>query len=155
MRIQTDSFQDKETIPVRHCMPGAGGENISIPVQWSDVPEGTKSFALSIIDPHPVADNWVHWLVINIPEDVLSLPENASGKNMPSGTKELRNSFGDTGYGGPQPPRGTGEHPYVVSIYALDTKSLDLDQNDDLEKFHQVIQNHILDKAEITGVFEQ
>lgn len=155
MRIQTDAFQDKEKIPVRYCMPGAGGENVSIPVQWSDVPSGTKSFALSIIDPHPVANNWIHWLLIDIPAEVRSLPENASGKNMPSGAKELRNSFGQIGYGGPQPPKGTGEHPYVVTVYALDVESLDIAQDVSLGKFQEAIEGHVLDKAEITGVYEQ
>jgi len=155
MRIQTDAFQDKGTIPTKHCMPGAGGDNISIPLQWSDVPQRIKSFALSIIDPHPVANNWIHWLVINIPGDVRSLPENASGNAMPSGSMELSNSFGNKGYGGPQPPPGTGKHPYVVTIYALDIESLDLAQNVNLEVFVEAVKNHILDKAEITGVYEQ
>ena len=155
MRIQTDAFQDKEKIPVKYCMPGAGGNNISIPLQWSDVPDAAKSFALSIIDPHPVANNWIHWMVIDIPREVRSLPENASARNMPPGAKELMNSFRGMGYGGPQPPRGTGEHPYVVTLYALDTESLDLAREVSLERFLEAIEGRVLDKAEITGVYEQ
>ena len=65
-----------------------------------------KSFALSMVDPHPVAQNWVHWLVISIPADVISFEEGASGKKLPPGSVELKNSSGDIGYGGPQPPKG-------------------------------------------------
>lgn len=155
MRVQTEAFGDQGTIPVRYCMPGAGGENVSLPLQWSGVPDGVKSFAVSVIDPHPVANNWVHWLVIDIPPDTRSLPEGASGSNMPGGAKELRNSFGKIGYGGPQPPKGTGEHPYVVTVYALDKKSLDLAAEADLEAFQQKFEGHVLDKAEVTGLFEQ
>jgi len=155
MRVQTEAFSDKETIPVRYCMPGAGGDNVSIPLQWSEVPEGVRSFAVSIIDPHPVANNWIHWLVVNIPSDVRSLPEGASGTNMPSGAKELQNSFGKPGYGGPQPPKGTGEHPYVVTVYALDSESLELDAKAGLDVFQQAIDGHVLDQAEVTGYFEQ
>ena len=155
MRVQTEAFPDRGTIPVRYCMPGAGGKNISIPLHWSEVPQGTKSFALTVIDPHPVANNWVHWMVINIPADARSLPEGASGSNMPQGSKELRNSFGETGYGGPQPPRGTGEHPYVVTVYALDAESLDLGRSIDLKAFQKAIEGYVLDTAEVTGLFEQ
>ena len=155
MKISTSAFQDQGTIPVKYCMPGAGGENISIPVQWSEVPEGTKSFALSIIDPHPVANNWIHWLVINIPAEVTSLPEDASGKGMPEACKELKNSFGNVGYGGPQPPKGTGEHPYVTTVYALNVDRLDLDVGASLADFKQAIEGKVLDQAEVTGMFEQ
>jgi len=64
-------------------MPGAGGKNISVPVSWKNVPAGAKSFALSIVDPHPVAQNWVHWLVINIPKEVTVIEEGASRKGCP------------------------------------------------------------------------
>ncbi|MFP3982102.1 MAG: YbhB/YbcL family Raf kinase inhibitor-like protein [Desulfurivibrionaceae bacterium] len=155
MELSSSAFKDKETIPVKYTMPGAGGENVSIPLQWSDIPEGTKSFALSIVDPHPVANNWVHWLVVNISPDVHSLPEGASGQGMPAGVMELRNGFGKPGYGGPQPPPGTGEHPYVVTVYALDTAELDVDRNTDLSGFQNAIKDRVLDKAELTGTYEQ
>lgn len=155
MEVSTGAFSDQERIPQKYVMPGAGGDNVSIPVQWSSVPEGTKSFALSIVDPHPVANNWVHWIVVNIPAEIRELEENASGRGMPQGAKELVNSFGKPGYGGPQPPKGTGEHPYVVTVYALDTPSLDLDADASLSDFQRAMEGHILDQAEVTGTYEQ
>ncbi len=155
MRISTEAFSNQGNIPVKYCMPGAGGENISFPVEWSDVPESTQSFALSVHDPHPIANNWIHWLTVDIPPHVRSLPENSSGPNMPGGARELQNSFGKPGYGGPQPPKGTGEHPYVVTIYALDVKSVDVPDKCSLEDFQQAIEGHVLESAEITGLFEQ
>lgn len=113
MVILSSAFRDGEKITIQFVMPGAGGKNVSVPLSWKNVPSGTKSLALSMIDPHPVAQNWVHWLVINVPANVVFLTEGASGKKMPPGTVELQNSFGDVGYGGPQPPKGTGDHPYV------------------------------------------
>ncbi|MFO7760402.1 MAG: YbhB/YbcL family Raf kinase inhibitor-like protein [Thermodesulfobacteriota bacterium] len=129
------------------------GENISIPLQWSGFPAGTKSFALSIMAPHPVANNWVHWLVVNIPSDVTSLPEGASGQGMPAGSRELQNGFGKAGYGGPQPPSGTGKHPYVITVYALDTAELGIEQTATLADFEKALKTRVLDKAEITGTF--
>ena len=88
MEISSTAFKDGEKIPIQYVMPGAGGKNISIPLTWKNVPPGTKSFALSIVDPHPVAQNWVHWFVINIPPQVSSLEEGALKKKMPSGSVE-------------------------------------------------------------------
>ena len=136
-------------------MPGAGGSNVSVPLTWSEPPQGTQSFALTMLDPHPVANNWIHWMVIDIPAETRKLEEGASGKQMPEGTRELTNSFGNIGYGGPQPPSGTGEHPYVCTLYALNTDSLDLDRSVSLAEFEEAIQGKVLDKAEHTGVFEQ
>src|SRR5512137_1963995 len=98
MEISSSAFKDGEKIPSQYVMPGAGGKNISIPLAWKNVPPGTKSFALSIVDPHPVAQNWVHWLVIDLPANASSIDEGASRKKMPSGSVELKNSFGDIGY---------------------------------------------------------
>ena len=78
MEITSTAFKDGGKIPIQYVMPGAGGKNISVPLSWKNVPPGTKSFALSMVDPHPVAQNWVHWLVINIPANATSLEEGAS-----------------------------------------------------------------------------
>jgi Raf kinase inhibitor-like YbhB/YbcL family protein len=153
MEISSSAFKDGEKIPIQYVMPGAGGKNISIPLAWKNVPPGTRSFALSIIDPHPVAQNWIHWLVINIPNDVTFLEEGASGKKMASGSLELRNSFGDPGYGGPQPPKGTGDHPYVVTLYALNVEKLDLGGNVSLSAFKKTIEGKVVAAASITGKY--
>ena len=55
MQITSAAFKDGGKIGIQYVMPGAGGKNVSIPLAWQNAPEGTKSFALSIVDPHPVA----------------------------------------------------------------------------------------------------
>ncbi len=155
MEIQSSAFKDGGRIPVQYVMKAAGGKNLSIPLSWKDVPPGTKSLALSIVDPHPIAQNWVHWLVINIPPGVTSLPEGASGKGMPSGAMELKNSFGETGYGGPQPPKGSGEHPYVVTLYALNVDRVDLPVSTSLSAFKKALEGRVIGTAAITGMYSQ
>jgi len=155
MEISSSAFKDGEKIPIQYVMPGAGGKNISIPLAWKDGPAGTKSFCLSIVDPHPVAQNWVHWLVINIPPQVTSIEEGASKKKMPKGSVELKNSFGDIGYGGPQPPQGTGDHPYVVTLYALNLEKLDLGANTSLSAFKKAIEGKVIGSASITGKYDR
>jgi Raf kinase inhibitor-like YbhB/YbcL family protein len=100
-----------------------------------------------------VARNWVHWLVINLPAAAASLEEGASGKKMPPGAVELKSSFGDLGYGGPQPPRGTGDHPYVVTLYALNVAKLDLPVNTSLAAFQKALEGKVVAQAVITGYY--
>lgn len=153
MEISSHAFKDGGKIPIQYVMPGAGGKNISIPLSWKNIPSGTKSFALSIVDIHPIAQNWVHWLVINIPYNVTSLEEGASRKKMPPGSIELKNSFGDIGYGGPQPPKGTGDHSYVVTIYALNIEKLNLKSDTSLSAFKKAIEGKVIESASITGKY--
>lgn len=153
MKLTSSAFEDGGKIPVPYVMPGAGGQNLSLPLSWSDPPPGTQSFALSMVDPHPIARNWVHWLVIDLPGAAASLPEGASGRKMPPGAVELKNSFGDLGYGGPQPPRGSGDHPYVITLYALSAPRVDLRADTTLGAFKQALEGKVLATATLTGYF--
>jgi Raf kinase inhibitor-like YbhB/YbcL family protein len=156
MIVSSPAFRDEKVIPTKYAHGGvAGGQNISIPIRWSDSPIGAKSLALSIVDPHLVARNWVHWLVINIPAEVTSFAEGASGKKMPLGIKELYNSYGELGYGGPQPPKGSGPHPYAITVYALNVDKLDLTANTSLDAFEKTIEGKVIESARLTGVFER
>ena len=153
MEISSTAFKDGEKIPIQYVMPGAGGKNVSVPLAWKNAPAGTKSFALSMVDPHPVAQNWVHWLVIHVPPQAASLEEGASKKKMPAGSMELKNSFGDVGYGGPQPPKGTGDHPYVFTLYALSVDKLNLGVDTSLSAFKKALEGKILGSVSITGKY--
>ncbi len=155
MEITSAAFKDGGKIPIQYVMVPAGGKNLSIPLSWKNAPPGTKSFALSIIDPHPVAQNWVHWFVINIPASTAFLPEGASRKNMPGGAVELKNSFGETGYGGPQPPKGSGEHPYVITLYALNVETIELETSASLPAFKKALEGKVIQSTSITGKFER
>ena len=57
MEISSAAFKDGDKIPIQYVMPGAGGKNTSVPLSWKNIPSGTKSLALSMVDPHPVAQN--------------------------------------------------------------------------------------------------
>ncbi|RPJ38239.1 MAG: YbhB/YbcL family Raf kinase inhibitor-like protein [Deltaproteobacteria bacterium] len=155
MEITSAAFKEGGKIPIQYVMVAAGGKNLSLPLAWKNAPAGTKSFALSIIDPHPVAQNWVHWFVINIPASTASLPEGASRRTMPAGAVELKSSFGDAGYGGPQPPKGSGEHPYVIILYALNVEKLDLGTSASLPAFKKALEGKVIQSTSITGKFER
>ena len=153
MQITSSAFPDGGKIPLAYVMTGAGGKNVSVPLSWSNAPAGTQSFALAMVDPHPIARNWVHWLVIDIPKGATTLPEGASGQKMPKGAVELQNSFGELGYGGPQPPRGSGDHPYVFTLYALSAPKVEIGKGAGLGAFKQALEGKTLGTATLTGYF--
>jgi phosphatidylethanolamine-binding protein (PEBP) family uncharacterized protein len=74
---------------------------------------------------------------------------------MPEGSMELYNSYGELGYGGPEPPKGSGRHPYIATLYALDAGRLDLTSNTTLPAFERALESHVLASAKSTGTYER
>lgn len=151
------AYENKERMPAKYANKGViGGINLSPPLKWWAAPKEAKSFALIMVDHHPVANEFVHWLVINIPINTASIEEGASGtEKMPLGSRELLTSYRTPGYGGPRPPVGSGDHPYETIIYALNAEKIDLKANADLERFLKAIEGKILAIATLTGYFSQ
>lgn len=115
----------------------------SLPLSFSNIPEGAACLALSMIDPD--GGDWVHWLAVNVPAQDLS--ENASVEQsavLIQGT----NDFGLIGYGGPTPPNGT--HTYVIVVYAL-FAPVTLESGFSLAQFQAAIEDKVLASAELTG----
>ena len=154
--LTSTAYSQTQLIPIKYANLGAGGQNVSIPLTWTGVPEGTKSLALIMYDLHPIADNWVHWAVINIPVTATEMPEGTSGTaQIPTGSVELNNTFGTCGYGGPQPPIGSGDHQYKTVIYALNVDQINLSGQVTQAQFESAVSEKSLGSAELTGVFFQ
>jgi Raf kinase inhibitor-like YbhB/YbcL family protein len=119
--VLSTTFKADGPIPVKCAYAGCGGENVSPQLSWSNVPEGTKSFALICFDPDaPTGSGFYHWIVANIPASVTSIAENT----VPSGAVQGSNDYGESQYGGPCPPTGDSAHRYHFTVYALDTPSI-------------------------------
>ena len=146
-------FKNGGYIPAEYAMTRIrGGKNISPAMFWKNAPENTKYFALICIDLNPVAHRWVHWMVVNIPVKADKLQEGASMKKMPAGSEELLNSFGFQGWGGPQPPPGTGVHKYLFVLLALKDKVIPGNITDE-KSFLKSVQGKVTGKAAISGLF--
>lgn len=155
LTLTSPAFGENERIPAVYAAPKFGGEGRSLPFAWS-APEGTRSFVLAIVDHAPVAHEWVHWAVIDIPAETTSLPEGASGTSaMPAGARELTNTGGGHGYGGPAPPPGSGDHPYEVTIYALSVPAVQLLQKPTADDIQRAIEGKVLAKASLLGRYSQ
>lgn len=152
--ITSPVFSQNGEIPTRHT---CDGEDISPALEWSGLPEGTKSIALTVDDPDapdPAAPKmvWVHWVLYNIPPSATGLPEDVKPQDLPSGTKEGLNDWKRTGYGGPCPP--IGRHRYFHKLYALDVVLPELGKptKRDLKK---AMEGHILAEAELVGTYQR
>ncbi|MGB9978398.1 YbhB/YbcL family Raf kinase inhibitor-like protein [Methanobacterium sp.] len=130
------------------------GENISPPLSWNYESYDLKSFAVLCKDNDKHDGQFIHWIIFNIPRNNRELLTGLTDlKGLPRRTKEAKNSFGKIGYNGPCPPEGE-EHRYLFRIYALDSM-LDLENGVDKDQFLDTIQDHILDKGELIGVYRR
>lgn len=147
MKVQSTAFANHAPIPRRHT---GEGENVSPALSWRNAPEGTRSFAVICHDPDaPLVSpggtyGFVHWTLYNIPGSVSELPEGCSDY-----TAGL-NDRGNTGYTGPMPPEGHGEHKYYFWVLALD-KDLELEGGLTMWQLLERIEPHVTGMNRLVG----
>ena len=149
IQVTSPVLKEGETIPARYTCEG---DDLSPPLGWSQVPEGTKSLALICEDPDAPRGMWVHWVIYGLPPDSTSLPEAVPPDSvLASHAKQGENSWGRIGYGGPFPPRGK-PHRYFFRLYALDGK-LPVVAGLTKKALLNAVQGHILETAEFHGLY--
>jgi Raf kinase inhibitor-like YbhB/YbcL family protein len=90
------------------------GNSATLPLEWSNVPAGTKSLAIVMYTiPGPNESHW-YWVLYNIPPDTQSLAKNVSGVGTP-GNNSVN---GKTSYA-PPCSKGPGAKKYTYTLYAL------------------------------------
>lgn len=151
MQLTSSAFSNDGAIPARFT---GEGEDVSPALSWTNPPEGTKGYAVICHDPDAplISANgtygFVHWTLYNIPGSVTELPE---------GTDEFtqgKNNFGKTGYNGPMPPEGHGQHKYYFWVIALD-KELDLPANLSLWELLAKVEPHALAMNRLIGTYQR
>ena len=136
---------------------GCNGNNISPALTWSNIPKGTKSFAITIYDPDaPTGSGWWHWQVVNIPVTVTNITTDASNKHtLPKGALEIINDYGGTGFGGACPPVGDKAHQYIVTIHALDVEKLAVEATTNAPIVGYQIYAHTIEKASLISYYKR
>lgn len=151
--LRSDAFGTMQTIPIEHRHTDVGGKNQSPPLQWTDPPAPTKTFALVCVDPDAPGGDFVHWVVYNLPAETRRLEGGLSREpTLANGSSQGKNDFDQIGYDGPAPPPGKPHH-YIFRLYALDTK-LNLPAEATREQLEKAMQGHIVGQAELVGVYE-
>ena len=141
----------------RKC--AAEGENLSPPLSWTEVPDGTKSLVLIVEDidipiPRFLMKTWVHWIVYDIPPERRGLPEGVPHSvAVAGGGMQGRTSWLRPGWGGPNPVGGA--HRYVFRLFALDCILAAPLRSAKKSRLLFLMQGHVLARAELTGKYEK
>jgi Raf kinase inhibitor-like YbhB/YbcL family protein len=144
--LTSSAFQDGGPIPAQYTCDGA---DQTPALSWGEPPQGTKSFALVIDDPHAPSGTFRHWGVYDIPSTGRSL-----GGTQRIGT-EVTNDFGKPGYGGPCPPKGHGPHHYHFKLFALNVHKLDVGAGAKVVDVENAATRHAIGEGELIGTYER
>jgi hypothetical protein len=145
--LKSSAFDAGASIPRRHT---CDGDDVSPPLAWSEPPAGTKALALVCDDPDAPAGTWVHWVLWGVPPGTRALPEGVKpAPTLPDGSRQGRNDFRKTGWGGPCPPPGK-PHRYVFHLYAVD-RAIDVAPGATKAELLATLEGHTLATAELTG----
>ena len=143
------------------------GENLSPPLDWTEAPESTRSFALIAEDIDHGTGTWVHWVLYNIPAGVTGLSEGIPTTTdvLPDGITQGINDERQPGYYGPCPPplivafwshlhpRPTEPpHRWEFTLYALDSE-LGLAPRATKKDLMSAMEGHILAEATTMGKY--
>lgn len=143
--MRTAAFSDHTLIPGRYSYEGV---NISPPLEWSGIPEDAKELAMLCEDPDAPSGTFIHWVVTNISPSTTGVAEGA----LPEDAVPGRNGFGELGWGGPRPPVGDDPHRYFFRLYAAD-RPLELREGATAEQVHAALDNHMIARGTVVGLF--
>jgi len=132
--ISTD-FEEGGEIP-KNCGYKHGNEKPEL--DFMGMENSPFPWAMIMDDPDAMAavgKVWVHWLEYGNTDDSVT---------------EVKNDFGEIGYGGPAPP--DGRHTYVFKLYELDT-DLDLKEGFSKQELEDAMKGHIVAEAKLTGTY--
>lgn len=145
LEVRSPAFESDGAIPSKYTCDGYG---VSPPLDWSNEPEDTKSFAILVDDPDSTGEPFLHWLAADIPPDIHHLDE---GGALPREARVAESDAGTASYYGPCP--SSGKHHYRFHVYALDTT---LDRRPQgREDFLRAIEGHVLDEGELVGIYQR
>jgi len=149
--IRSTAFSNGKAIPKQYTCEGA---DVSVPLDWTDPPPGTKGFVLIADDPDAPGGTWVHWVLYDLPVESRQLSEGIpEQKILPDGAKQGMTDFKRIGYGGPCPPPGK-PHRYFFKLYAID-KKIGLSPGATKQQVLDAIQDHTLGQTQLMGTYKR
>jgi Raf kinase inhibitor-like YbhB/YbcL family protein len=120
-------------------------ENEVPQIRVSGAPEGTVELAFVVHDPDaPLPHGFTHWVRYGLS------PADGSVSDDDVAHRDAPNSGGKTGWYGPQPPTGHGDHHYYFWVYALDTQ---VEGEPTREEFLERYADHVLEQNRLVGTY--
>jgi len=152
---QDGAFIDKKYAGPTNAQTPCGGDNVSPPLQWSNAPAGTKSFAVILFDfEGGRGPGVVHWVAYGIAPDVNSLAE-GEGTN-PSPRIVGGNNMRQMGtYFGPCAPATDSLHHYIFSVYALDIPKEELPAGLTRDQFLEKVKGKVLNMTSLVSTYRR
>jgi Raf kinase inhibitor-like YbhB/YbcL family protein len=164
MVLTTSGWPDGGLIPLKYTQ---AGEQVSPELKWTNVPAGTMSFVVNMIDPDVAiqrgTETQPHWIVWNIPGTATGLPEGVKpGSELPDGSRQI--SASGPQYRGPGAGANGPLHHYTFEVYALDiTLNITPSTNAQLvpaaletrAAVMKAMDGHVLGKAVYVGLFKR
>jgi Raf kinase inhibitor-like YbhB/YbcL family protein len=156
--LTSETFKDGTLMPKKVANknpsnPNCVGDNVSPQLSWSGAPAGTKSFALTMVDPEGRGGLGVfHWVSYGIPEDVTSFAEDEVSKESDKyvGGKSTQ---GVGYYSGPCTPPGSPHH-YTFLVIATDLDPKELPPGLTLPELLAKLPGHTKGAAGLVGLFQ-
>lgn len=131
------------------------GPDISPPLTWSDLPDGTRSLVLVVEDPDAPSGVFRHWAAFDIPAAAHGLDAGFSARGPALGFHEARNDFGRASYGGPCPPKGHGTHHYHFRLLAISRPTLDLKTPATVLDVLRAAEPYVIQRTELVGIYHR
>jgi Raf kinase inhibitor-like YbhB/YbcL family protein len=165
MALTTSAWPDGGQLPAKYTQ---AGEQVSPKLDWTNVPTGTQSFVVNMLDPDVAiqrgTETQPHWIVWNIPGSATGLPEGMkAGAELPDGIHQI--SASGPQYRGPGAAANGPLHHYTFEVYALDVPKLDIPTStaaqpvqaalDTRAAVMKAMQGHVLGKAVYVGLFRR
>jgi Raf kinase inhibitor-like YbhB/YbcL family protein len=148
--VTSTAFGEGELIPKKHT---GDGPDVSPPLAWQGIPDGTKSIALICDDPDAPKATWVHWVIYNLPATASGLPEGVpKGRTLADGSRQGTNDSKRSGYNGPYPPSGV--HRYYFKVYALDVALTD-PPGITKAQLLKAMEGHIIGQGQLMGKYQR
>jgi Raf kinase inhibitor-like YbhB/YbcL family protein len=144
LQVTSTAFKNNGVLPAKYTCTG---QNVNPPLNVTNVPQGTVSLAVVMVDQHATENKSAnYWLIWNI-DSTGVIPENF--RSDYSTENPISKIYG---YQGACPVSGT--HDYHFRVYALDTK-VQLDRNGNQAMLESAIRGHVLAKGEIVAQYNR
>lgn len=155
--LSSATFKDGTMMPKKVANknpqnPNCVGDNVSPHLSWSGVPDGTKSFAFTMVDPEGRGGLGVfHWVAYGIPANVTSFAEGEVSKESEKyvGGKSTQ---GVGFFSGPCTPPGSPHH-YTYMVIATDLDAKELPPGLTLPELQAKLAGHTKGAAGLVGLF--
>lgn len=148
-QLTSKAINEEDYLNSEYTGDGAG---ISMPLEWTNVPEGTKYFALNLWHlPNPEDRTEVksYWVLYDIPANITSLPENVQNIGSMGYNDKDEKSYD------PMKSKGPGKKIYNITLYALSEKPVFTTETVYRNDLLKAIKGITIDECTLSYIYER